>query len=102
RQLYGMDPAAGPSYESWRAAIVPDDFPKLERAIQQAIAECGTYRVEFRIRHPELGVRSLLGAGRAIRGETGAAARLIAVSMDVTELKPAEEEVTPHAESLDR
>ncbi|TMH24361.1 MAG: PAS domain S-box protein [Betaproteobacteria bacterium] len=102
RQLYGMDPAAGPSYESWRAAIVPDDFPKLDRAIQQAIAECGTYRVEFRIRHPERGVRSLLGAGRAIPGETGAAARLIAVSMDITELKQAEEEVRRLAESLER
>jgi len=102
RSLYGMAAAALPSYEAWRGAIVPEDFPRVERAIKNAILDRGSYRVEFRIHHPERGVRHLLGVGQALEDQGAPAPRLVAVSMDITELKAAEEEVRRLNESLER
>jgi PAS domain S-box-containing protein len=93
RELYGMPPDSAPSYELWRSAILAEDFPKIDRAVNAAIAESGSYRVDFRVRHPKRGLRHLLGVGRAVRADGGPPKRLIAVSMDITDLKEAEEAV---------
>ncbi|HYY61377.1 MAG TPA: ATP-binding protein [Burkholderiales bacterium] len=90
RELYGMPPDSAPSYELWRSAILAEDFPKIDRAVNAAIAESGSYRVDFRVRHPKRGLRHLLGVGRALRADGGPPKRLIAVSMDITDLKEAE------------
>jgi len=72
RALYGLGTDEEVSYQRWLHALVHPDGR-------------GDYRVEFRIVHPQLGVRWVAGEGRLLRDSDGLPSRFIGVNVDITE-----------------
>jgi PAS domain S-box-containing protein len=86
RTLYGLGNDEEVSYERWLHALVhPDDREAIVAAGNALFAGPGDYRVEFRIVHPQLGVRWVAGEGRLIRDSDGLPSRFIGVNVDITE-----------------
>lgn len=90
------------------ARVHPEDRAMRDGAIERAIHTHGEYEVEYRILLPNKSVRWLSGRGRHMRGAEGNPARLLGVSMDVTERKEAiaarnraEEEAQRRREQID-
>ena len=90
--LFGLPAAEGIDYARWSRSIHPDDLAAVDAAGRDAVeGRTAEYRGEFRILHPELGVRWLLSFGRADRAEDGTARRLRGLNIDITERKRTEE-----------
>jgi PAS domain S-box-containing protein len=89
--LFGRRPGPFvPSYEAWLACVHEDDRAAARRAVEESLAGGTEYRLEFRVRHPERGLRWLLEIGHTVR--TGAATpRMTGVVLDITERKQTEE-----------
>jgi PAS domain S-box-containing protein len=86
RALYGLGTDEEVSYERWLHALVhPDDREAIVTAGKALFDGLGDYRVEFRIVHPQLGVRWVAGEGRLIRDADGRPSRFIGVNVDITE-----------------
>ncbi|MBE9107956.1 response regulator [Nodosilinea sp. LEGE 07298] len=90
--LYGIEPkAAGPQYEDWSNALHPDDRNRANAAVQQVVEQrLPEFNTEFRIVHPQRGVRWLLGLGRLSFDNRGAPIRLSGINIDITAQKQAE------------
>jgi PAS domain S-box-containing protein len=91
--LYGLDPDRGqPTLAEWQACVHPDDLPGLCAALADALSgRTSAYRVEVRVRHPRKGERWVLGLGHVKLAAGGAPARLMGISIDITDRKRAEE-----------
>lgn len=90
--LYGYAPEMFPSYERWIARVHPDDREHLQGGLDRYInSKEDRLHGEFRIVHPDKGVRWMLDMGRAIRDEHGKPLRLYGVTMDITERKRGED-----------
>ncbi|MBK9259910.1 MAG: response regulator [Polyangiaceae bacterium] len=95
--LYGRDPKTNPvtNLRSWLDSLLPDERAAEEAAAARTLArdpsEEDTYRAEFRIEHPQKGVRWLLGLGRVLRDDQGRPTRLIGINLDITDRKHTEE-----------
>jgi PAS domain S-box-containing protein len=94
-RLHGLDPAVPPpDAEALRAMILPEDRaegPLFER-LRTAGDDAQPQRAEYRIRRADDGaVRWLQVFGRAVPGPDGRPARVIGISLDVTERREAEE-----------
>jgi PAS domain S-box-containing protein len=86
RALYGLGTDEEVSYERWLHALVhPDDREAIVTAGKALFDGLGDYRVEFRIVHPQLGVRWVAGEGSLIRDADGRPSRFIGVNVDITE-----------------
>lgn len=92
-KLFGIDPAKKEaSFEAWADSIHPDDRARALAEVQAALA--GTtheYRSEFRILHPERGVRWIIALGQVLRDENGKPARMLGLNLDITTRKAAED-----------
>jgi two-component system cell cycle sensor histidine kinase/response regulator CckA len=90
--LYGYDPARGPAtYADWEARIHPDDLARTAQAVRDAVdGRAPDYRAEFRIVHPERGVRWLMAIGRVDRAPDGTPLRLSGINLDITERRETE------------
>jgi len=71
------------------ARIHPDDRPRRQAAIDQAIATGEDFEVEYRTLRPDGGIGWILARGRAAY-EGGRAVRLAGISLDITERRNAE------------
>ena len=86
RALYGLGNDEEVSYERWLHALVhPDDREGIVLAGKALFDRGADYRVEFRIVHPQLGIRWVAGEGRLIRDADGQPSRFIGVNVDITE-----------------
>lgn len=74
-----------PSYEAWAARVHPDDRPGAEAALRQAMDQRGEYIREFRVVHPDGGVRWLYGRGRFSYDPEGRASRMVGAMIDTTD-----------------
>ncbi|MCW2239359.1 hybrid sensor histidine kinase/response regulator [Azospirillum canadense] len=73
-------------YNVWLNAVLPEDREQADQAVQNALATGEErFQVEFRIRHPEDGVRWLNGLGRAHFSADGRPVRLSGLNVDITE-----------------
>jgi PAS domain S-box-containing protein len=88
--LFEFDSAARPKRAAIQDRVHPDDRARRAAAVQKAIDTNGEYEIEYRILLPDGTLRWIYGRGRCIHRQ-GERARLIAVSMDITERKQAEE-----------
>ncbi|MGK7866429.1 PAS domain-containing protein [Falsiroseomonas sp. E2-1-a20] len=110
-RLHGLDPARPPpSLAELRAMILAPDQPigllsdrLREAAADSALdAEAAAQASEYRIRRPDTGaIRWLQVFGRVLPGPDGRPARVIGVSLDVTERREAEERQTLLAREVD-
>jgi PAS domain S-box-containing protein len=90
--LFGFTPDETINLETWVARLHPDDQPRVLERIGQIATTPGDdeWCEEFRIVHPQHGVRWLFGLGRCLRDSTGRPLRITGVTYDSTERKEAE------------
>ncbi|HKN86922.1 MAG TPA: PAS domain S-box protein [Nitrospiraceae bacterium] len=91
--LYGLDASVVPSYENWLASIVEEDREAADRVIKKAISECADLSVQFRIRHPDNGVRCLLSVGKIACDAAKQPTSMAGITLDITPQKRAEDEI---------
>ncbi|ONH23300.1 SpoIIE family protein phosphatase [Pseudofrankia asymbiotica] len=83
--LHGMDlDAFGETMEAFYSTIHPDDLPRVEEAVETAIATCGAYRAEYRVLRPDGSQLWVQGLGRVVSSSAGQATRVIGLVVDVT------------------
>ncbi|MCE5228848.1 PAS domain-containing protein [bacterium] len=99
--LLGLDPhSAEASFETWRAAVHPDDLGAAEARIEQAIKDHAALASEYRIVLPGGEVRWINAMGEANYDDDGRPIRMTGICTDVTERKQAEEELRRNREWL--
>jgi PAS domain S-box-containing protein len=83
---HGLEPnSKAPDYAAYVDMIHPDDRASFEDAIGAAIAESGSFELDFRIVRPDGSVRWTHGAGRVLRDDRGRAFRMIGTGQDITD-----------------
>jgi PAS domain S-box-containing protein len=89
-KLYGLEPqSCEPCYDTWLAAIHPEDREAARHCIAEAARQGTEFFLEHRVLSPDGAVRWLVSRGRLI-GRSGQASRVIGIVMDVTESKRTE------------
>lgn len=100
--LYGIDPQTKPlQYVDWEGLLHPDDRDRSNREVAKVLlGETTEFSTEFRIVHPQQGVRWLLGTGNVIRDPEGKPIRLSGINLDISHLKEAEQALQQSKEEL--
>lgn len=91
--LQGYDPAEGlPVYDQWyNTRLHPDDRLWVRDFTEQVLAQQQSdFQIEFRILHPEQGVRWLLSIGHLTLSDRGEPLRISGINLDITDRKGAE------------
>ena len=92
-RVSGFDPGAGtPTWAQRLARVHPDDCAAFQAKIERAIAEKSDYDVEFRIVPPGGPVRFIRSVGHPVLDPSGELLQFLAVEIDVTDSRQAEEE----------
>lgn len=91
--LYGLDPEQDePSYQTWLAAIHPDDREATSRSVIEAVAKGEEIEIQWRVNLPKVKPeRWLMARGRPMVGEDGKIDRYIGIAIDITERKRIEQ-----------
>jgi PAS domain S-box-containing protein len=91
--LYGKEPTGQPlRYSDWEEAVYPDDREQVTAALQQCFQAGQTeFRNEFRIAHPQRGLRWLMVLGRITFDELGQPVRISGINLDITEQRQMEQ-----------
>jgi formate hydrogenlyase transcriptional activator len=91
--IFGFDPNQGiPTLTQWLDVLYPDDRRVLADLIQRMFSEGVNCDVQYRVRHPKYGQRTMHSTGEPVL-ENGKVTRLIGNTLDITERKLAEEEL---------
>jgi PAS domain S-box-containing protein len=91
--LYGLDPAKSlPEYEGWYNHLLhPDDRVRVNAEVSRVIEQrLPALQIEFRILHPQHGIRWLVSLGRLTFDEQGSPIRLSGINLDITDRKQTE------------
>jgi len=92
-RLHGFSPVEPPpGIESWRELILEPDRERAMRIIEESIAQHSEFSVEYRILHPDKGVRWLWTLGNAVEDARGQPQHMAGITLDITARKEAEEE----------
>jgi PAS domain S-box-containing protein len=91
RELFEFPQKDEITYTEFEKRVHPDDRAARGQVMQQAIRTRGSYETEYRIMRPDGTIRWIGGRGRYLPEAHGKPARLLGVSMDITERKQAEE-----------
>ena len=93
RELYGFGPNEPASLQTWLNQIHPADRIRLKLRVRQIRRTPGddVWNEEFRICHPEHGMRWIAGIGRCTRNESGQLLRMTGVNLDITQRKQFEQ-----------
>jgi len=92
-EVYGYPPGEfNLSYQEFLQRVHPDDRGHVRSTLDAAVAAGAPYELEFRIVRPAGDIRWVHAKGRVHRDEKGVFARMLGVSLDVTEKKQAEQE----------
>jgi PAS domain-containing protein len=86
--LYGLDPTQSElDYNTWSQTCVhPEDRPWINQALAEIIASGQTsFHLEFRILHPQRGVRWILGLGQLIVHDPKETLRLRGINLDISD-----------------
>jgi PAS domain S-box-containing protein len=90
REIFAIEPEVL-TYEEFQERVHPEDRAARHAMIQTAIQSNDSYETEYRVVLPDGTLRWIAGRARCISDGSGKAYRLLAVSMDVTRRKQAEE-----------
>jgi len=101
-RLFGFDASNyKASYETWQAALHPDDRQKAEMEVAEAIRDRKSFAQEYRVVLPGGGTRWIAGHGDLLCDDAGLPQSLIGFCIDITEHKHAEAELTQHHNELE-
>ena len=90
-RIFGVDPDSfAVTAENVKALIYPDDWPRLQHALDQLFFERKSHQAEFRVRRPDGEVRWCLGTAAPTLDGSGRIVRLSGVTVDITERKESE------------
>lgn len=95
-ELYGLDAkvaAQGLPRTAFLANVHPDDLPRLRETMSGGLRTEGALELEYRIRHPDGSVRSVLSRGHTYFDEAGQAVRRTGVGIDMTSRRQLEEQL---------
>jgi len=91
-ELYGLAPnACEPSHEPWLQTIHPEDRPRTEQALQDAVRNGTELNAEWRVRRQDGSTRWLMARGRPVRNASGEPTRYTGIVLDITERRQVEE-----------
>ncbi|MCA9199166.1 MAG: PAS domain S-box protein [Planctomycetales bacterium] len=86
--LFGLEPDADAAAPKWRDRVHPDDRAKVDESILESLRERQSeWNMEFRILHPEKGIRWLMGLGRIEYSKAGTPIRMAGINLDITDRK---------------
>ena len=93
-EMYGLAPGASPlTCTQWsRTVLHPEDTPRIQAEIGEALAGRRAYDLEFRILRPDGSLRYIKSDGAVLRDASGRAIRVIGINRDRTERVEAEAE----------
>lgn len=90
--LLGQSPKGNrPSYEVFLERVFPEDRQKVIKKVTQTIAERSEYSMEYRLLHPNGGVRWIIEKGKVFYDPADKPERIVGVSLDMTQRKWIEE-----------
>lgn len=92
-ELYGLPPGVRPAFERWVDLVHPEDRRRIDQRLQQLLAEGTSWDEEFRIVHPQRGVRWLAAKGKLRRDADAKPVRFLGINVDITERKTVQETV---------
>jgi PAS domain S-box-containing protein len=93
KRIFGLADDPDDALDSFYRIVHPDDLPLVQSAIESAIKDGAPYEVEFRlVRNGS--IRWVLSKGRVLYDESGRPARMLGISVDLTERKSAEQALT--------
>jgi PAS domain S-box-containing protein len=91
REIFGLGaPRTDFTIKTFLGLLNAEDRPAVADAIGRALELGAPYETEFRITHPDGGVRWVLAKGKAVFDGWGRPVRLLGVNADITERKLAE------------
>ncbi|NJO78494.1 MAG: PAS domain S-box protein [Cyanobacteria bacterium RM1_2_2] len=90
--IFGWDMAQPePSMAQFYELVHPDDRLVVKNAVAHMIHDGSSYKIEFRIIHPDGSLRYVEARGEAVRNEQGQVVQLLGTNLDITERQQAEE-----------
>jgi PAS domain S-box-containing protein len=90
-ELFGVPTENGaPGTEAFLGLLPPVDRPKMTAAVQNAIQEGASFRLEHGVIMPGKPDRTFVSEGEAIRDESGQIVRLAGTNQDITQRKASE------------
>jgi PAS domain S-box-containing protein len=100
--IFGFDPNQGiPTLSQWLDVIYADDRRVLADLIQEMFSEGISGDVQYRVRHPKYGQRTMHSTGEPVL-ENGKVTRLIGNTLDVTEQENAVQELRRRKAYMDQ
>src|SRR5713226_1404291 len=89
--VLGFDPAGPlPRFEEFFHRIHPDDQAASRERFEQAIRDKADFELDYRIIHPEKGIRDIHVVGHAVLDGSGNLDEFVGTVIDITERKSAE------------
>jgi two-component system, cell cycle sensor histidine kinase and response regulator CckA len=86
--IFGHPPS---THAEWFGLVHPDDRKRVIALVRQSIDQVNEWEAEFRLLCPDGSVRWLLSKGTVFLGDDGRPARMLGVSLDITQRKQTEE-----------
>ncbi|MBD2115160.1 MULTISPECIES: sensor domain-containing protein [Cyanophyceae] len=85
-RLTGYEPSSDDKpFDVWRQAIHPEDWPRVNEQIQQALSSQDDMQIDYRVRLPDGSVRWLRSQGQMILDDNGELYAIAGIQMDMTE-----------------
>jgi PAS domain S-box-containing protein len=102
-EQYGLEGTAPADHQTWLGAVHPDDRKRLvDRIVQlRQNASDYTWNEEFRVVHPQLGIRWMSWLGQVERDTGGNVLRIYGVNYDITDRRRVDEELRQLNETLE-
>jgi PAS domain S-box-containing protein len=95
----GLPKDARPTHGGHFETIHPEDHAMIYARLRRTFEEGGEFEVEYRVIHPDGGIRRILSRARLLRSPGSAPDRLMGITLDVTEAR--ELSMRERAEMLD-
>lgn len=101
-RIFGIDEEpATQTLDTLLERVHPDDLAPVRETIVASASSGLPWAYDFRIQHPQTGVRHIRSIGRPEVNEAGQTVRIVGSMQDITQSKLAEEELRGHRESLE-
>jgi formate hydrogenlyase transcriptional activator len=99
--VLGFDPAGPlPRFEEFFQRLHPDDQAASRERFEKAIRNKADFELDYRIVHPEKGIRDVHAVGHAVLDGSGNLGEFVGTVIDATERKRAEQELRQSEEDL--
>lgn len=102
-ELFGLDPNLfSGHFEDYLNIIHPEDRCRMEAALREAIVAKEPYAIEHRVIWPNGEIRWLTAKGKAFFDSEGRLARIAGTTVDISDRKREEENLSKKAQELER